>query len=365
MNITIVCTHLGHARGGAEINDLHLGAEFSRLGHNVTYTFQKDNNRNPLTLDRNCRPVHCPYLYGISYGILEPLGKILRHLNQEYFLYQLKRQQAKLLDNSDLVLTTGRPIFSRLAADLDASILHAVRGSINPLYQSYLERSDGLVFWGGCEESYQDIDSFGTPYITLDPGVDTSLFYEYESSAEHQNEKEEQIQLIFVGRLEPVKRIDRILRALKIIKGSKKSVRLTLIGDGSQRTKLEEMAENLGVSDSVEFTGQVPHDKVPEHLNRSDIFVLSSRMENHPIALKEALACGVYAVAPNKGRIDEILEHKQYGRLYTPDDGETLAGTLEQVIEDGRYKNSIINKKAISGWKENAEAILQLYERVN
>jgi len=365
MDITIVCTHLGHARGGAEINDLHLGREFSQLGHNVTYTFQKDNNRNPITLDRNCRPVHCPYLYGISYEFPEPFGKILRHLNQEYFLHRLKRQQTNLLNSSDIVLTTGRPILGRLAADLDASVFYAVRGSVNPLYHPYLERPDGLIFWGGCEESYQDPSSFRTPYITLNPGVDTSLFYEYDNSAERQKNKREQIQLIFVGRLEPVKRIDRILQALEILENRGKSMRLIIIGDGSQRTKLEERAENLGVSDSVEFTGRVPHDKIPEYLNNSDIFVLSSQMENHPIALKEALACGVYSVVPNKGRIGKIIDGKEYGRLYTPDGGETLAAILEEVIELRAYESGVTDKKVINSWRENAEAILQLYERID
>jgi glycosyltransferase involved in cell wall biosynthesis len=365
MNITIVCTHLGHARGGAEINDLHLGREFSQLNHDVTYTFQSDDNRDPIELDRNAKPVRCPYLYGISYNIPEPFGKVLRHLNQEYFVHQLKKQQAELLTNSDLVLTTGRPILSRLATDFDAPVFHAVRGSVNPLYHSYLERADGLVFWGGCEESYQDSDDFGTPYITLDPGVDTNLFYDYKESAGQERQEDEPIQLIFVGRLEPVKRVDRILQALELLQQKGKAVQLTVVGDGSQRTYLEELAENLGVRNSVEFTGRVPHDEIPEYLNASDIFVLSSRMENHPIALKEALACGVYVIGPDKGRISEMLENEEDGHLYIPDDGETLAAALEEIIESGTYESSgVTNQRAISGWRENAEAILQLYERV-
>lgn len=366
MNITIVCTHLGHARGGAEINDLHLGGEFRQLGHNVTYTFQMDDKRDPIELDRNTEPVRCPYLYGISYEIPEPFGKILRHLNQEYFVHQLKKQQAELLNHSDLILTTGRPILSRLAADFDAPVFHAVRGSVNPLYHSHLEGADGLVFWGGCEESYQDLGAFETPYITLDPGVDTSLFYTYEESAGRERQKDEPIQLIFVGRLEPVKRVDRILKALELLQQKGKAVEFTVIGDGSQRTKLEKIAENLGVSDSVEFTGRVPHDKIPEYLNANDIFVLASRMENHPIALKEALACGVYAVGPDKGRISEMLEHEENGHLYIPENGETLAAALEEVIESGTYgNNNVTDEREISGWRENAEAILQLYERVH
>jgi len=287
-------------------------------------------------------------------------------MNQEYFLHQLQKQKSELISSSDFILTTGRPILARLATKLDTPIFHAVRGSVNPLYHSYLKRPDGLVFWGGCEESYHDPSAFSVPYLTLDPGVDTNLFYDYDESAEQDRHKNKPVQLVFVGRLEPVKRVDRILQALKILQENEKFVRLTIIGDGSQRKKLEEMADDLGVRDSVEFTGRVPHNEIPEHLNSSDIFVLSSQMENHPIALKEALACGVYAIAPNKGRISEMLENEQYGRLYTPDDGETLAATLEEVIESGTYENdSVTDERVVSGWRENAEAILQLYERIN
>jgi glycosyltransferase involved in cell wall biosynthesis len=291
---------------------------------------------------------------------------MLRHINQEYFLYQLQKKGADLLANSDLVLTTGRPILTRLANKFDTPVFHAVRGSVNPLYYSHLKRSDGLVFWGGCEISYQDPSDFATPYLTLDPGVDTNLFYDYDKSAEQDRQNNKPIQLIFVGRLEPVKRVDRILQALNTLQENGKFVRLTVIGDGSQRKKLEELADNLGVRNSVEFTGRVPHDEIPELLNSSDIFVLSSRMENHPIALKEALACGIYAIAPNKGRISDMLESEEYGRLYDPDDGGTLAATLEEIIESGAYEgNSITEERVISGWRENAEAILQLYERVD
>lgn len=363
MNITIVCTHLGHARGGAEINDLHLGAEFEQLGHEVTYTFQIDEKSDPLELDHCNKPVSCPYLYSVSYNIPNPFGKILRHLNQEYFVRELKKERAELLRKSDLILTTGRPILTRLKSVTATPVFHAVRGAVNSNYYSYLKRADGLVFWGGCEESYESPGMFGVPYVTLDPGVNTELFYNYSNLSMENSSKEEDVpKLIFVGRLEPVKRIDRILEAVATFQKEGKSIQFIVIGDGSQRNELEKMAKTLDIADSVEFVGRVPHEKVPDHLNDSDVFVMSSRMENHPIALKEALACGTYAIAPNKGRIGEILEETSFGHLYTPANGESLTAALREVIESEAYRiKPETGTPQIAGWRENAEAILDMY----
>lgn len=366
MDISIVCTHLGHARGGAEINDLHLGSEFEELGHTVTYTFQRDEKRSPIAFDRRCAPVSCPYLYGISYDMPEPFGKVLRHMNQELFVRRLKKHRAALFSDTDMILTTGRPILTRLASVASAPVFHAVRGSVNPLYHRYLRRADGLVFWGGCEESYEHPTMFETPYVTLDPGVNTDLFYPYTDSGDQAVSSGEAVpQLLFVGRLEPVKRVDRILRAASILRDDGTPFHLTVIGDGSQCESLEQTASELAIGDAVEFTGRVPHEEIPDYLNASDVFVLSSRMENHPIALKEALACGTYAVAPDTGRIREILDDETRGHVYTPNTAESLAAVLETVISTEAYESPTDTEPAqVAGWRENAEDIIELYRTV-
>ncbi|WP_336337142.1 glycosyltransferase family 4 protein [Haloarcula brevis] len=366
MDITIVCTHLGHARGGAEINDLHLGSEFEELGHSVTYTFQRDKKRNPIEFDRRCAPVSCPYLYGISYDMPEPLGKVLRHLNQELFVRRLKKHRPALFRDTDMILTTGRPILTRLSSIASAPVFHAVRGSVNSRYHRHLRRADGLVFWGGCEESYEDPDMFETPYITIDPGVNTDLFYSYTNSSVQALSRDEAVpQLLFVGRLEPVKRVDQILQAASILRDDGIPFHLTVIGDGSQFESLKQTASELAIEDVVRFTGRVPHEDIPDYLNASDVFVLSSRMENHPIALKEAMACGTYAVAPDTGRIREMLDSENRGQVYKPNTAESLAAVLETVISTEAYEISTNTGPAqVAGWRENAEELIKLYRTV-
>jgi glycosyltransferase involved in cell wall biosynthesis len=98
-----------------------------------------------------------------------------------------------------------------------------------------------------------------------------------------------------VGRLEPSKRFDRLIRAVREVPG----VTLLLVGDGSARAALQQEAARHGVTDRVVFAGAVSH--VREQLCAMDIFASPSDQETFGLAVLEALACGlpaVYAVCP-------------------------------------------------------------------
>jgi glycosyltransferase involved in cell wall biosynthesis len=98
-----------------------------------------------------------------------------------------------------------------------------------------------------------------------------------------------------VGRLEPTKRFDRLIRAI----GEVPAVTLLLVGDGAARAALEQLALARGVADRVVFAGAVGH--VREMLCAMDVFASPSEQETFGLAVLEALACGLpamYAVCP-------------------------------------------------------------------
>jgi glycosyltransferase involved in cell wall biosynthesis len=140
-----------------------------------------------------------------------------------------------------------------------------------------------------------------------------------------------------------------------------------LIGDGSERSRLEEQSSSLR-GDKILFLETTSRDEIAEYLRVTDIFVLCSRNENHPISLKEAIACGTYSIAPAIGRIPYLIEESKCGETYSPNDQETLNKTLLRAIEEKRH----VRDRKVGGlhvivntWEQNAREIISFVDSIN
>jgi len=133
----------------------------------------------------------------------------------------------------------------------------------------------------------------------------------------------------FLGRLAPEKGLDLLIDAWPTVRETFPTARLTIVGEGPERPKLEAQVERLGLQGAVELPGA--SDDPTAVLRTSDLFVLPSREEGMSIALLEAMALGVPLVAtaiPGNRRVIQTFKH---GRLVTPEDPEALArGILDQ-----------------------------------
>lgn len=134
-----------------------------------------------------------------------------------------------------------------------------------------------------------------------------------------------------IAELHRIKGLDILLTAWsKFTKNHK--ARLIIIGEGEERQNLENMAKNMGASDSVIFKGFV--DNAPSLLSGFDIFCLPSRSEAMPYALLEAGLAGLSVIATPVGGIPEIIESGINGVLVPVEDSETLFSTLILLAED-------------------------------
>ncbi len=105
---------------------------------------------------------------------------------------------------------------------------------------------------------------------------------------------EESSDIIFVGRLVPHKRVDMLLRAVRLLKTDMPDIRCLVVGEGPERPRLEKMAEELGLTENVRFLGHVEdHDDVIALMKASKVFVLPSTREGFPNTILEANASGL------------------------------------------------------------------------
>jgi len=134
--------------------------------------------------------------------------------------------------------------------------------------------------------------------------------------------------LVFVGRLVPIKRLDVLLQAVARAHGENPHVRLALVGEGTSRAELERLATNLGLASVVRFLG-FREDVVPI-LAAGDVAVLSSANEGSPLALIEAGAAGLPAIATAVGGVPEVLT-PETGVLVPAGDHASLATAILRV----------------------------------
>ncbi|MEA3409443.1 MAG: glycosyltransferase, partial [Candidatus Eisenbacteria bacterium] len=135
-----------------------------------------------------------------------------------------------------------------------------------------------------------------------------------------------------VAKLSPVKDHGRFLAAAALISGAYEDVRFLVVGDGSERTRLEREAGELGLSGKVHFIG-VRND-VPAVLKLMDVLVLTSLSEGSPNVLLEGMAAGVPVVATRVGGVPEVVEHGVSGFLVDPGDAPGLSNAVLQLLTD-------------------------------
>ncbi len=157
------------------------------------------------------------------------------------------------------------------------------------------------------------------------------------------------VHVVSAGRLIPLKRFDVLIRAFAELRGKRGDARLVIVGEGPERERLESLAGELGVRESVFLPGQVKNPFA--FFGRADVFALSSETEGFPNVLTEAMAAGCPCVSSDcESGPREILapgtdiarhlgpgapyEKAPYGILTPVGDERTLSLALEDILAD-------------------------------
>jgi glycosyltransferase involved in cell wall biosynthesis len=157
--------------------------------------------------------------------------------------------------------------------------------------------------------------------------------------------------VLAVGRLVPKKGFDTLIRAIAILAETSSttadSLRLTLIGDGPERERLEQLAGELEVRDRISFAGARSEQRVREAMRGADVFALPCRVSGDgdrdgiPVVLMEAMASGVPVVCGDLPTIRELIVDESCGLLVEPDNPEALARELSRLLADEARRRAV------------------------
>lgn len=210
----------------------------------------------------------------------------------------------------------------------------------------------------------------------IPPGVDHDLFIPADrAEAKDSLGLEGKQVLLFVGRLQPLKAADTAVRALAHLvdwgRLDPERSRLLIVGGpsgGSGSNELERLhalAEELGVSQSVEFIPAQPHRDLPRFYQAADVCLVPSHTETFGLVALEAQACGVPVVASSVGGLRSIVHHGQTGFLVEPASTEAFAERTWRVLSDERAMSGMSSLAICSSreysWDRSASELYGLY----
>jgi N-acetyl-alpha-D-glucosaminyl L-malate synthase BshA len=137
--------------------------------------------------------------------------------------------------------------------------------------------------------------------------------------------------IVHTSNFRKVKRVDDVLRIFKIINESTPS-KLLLVGDGPERSRIENLSKELNIWEDIRFLGKL--EAVEEVLSVADLFIMPSEQESFGLAALEAMACELPVISSNAGGIPELNINGETGYISEIGDVEDMAANSLKILDE-------------------------------
>ncbi|HXH29509.1 MAG TPA: glycosyltransferase [Bacteriovoracaceae bacterium] len=192
------------------------------------------------------------------------------------------------------------------------------------------------------------------------------------SGAPRCRQDSEKFTIISLGRLEPIKAVDKLLEAVSLLGPELRgALRLDIYGTGSEENNLKTLAEKLGLTEIVAFHGAIPSNQVAQAYSRADLFVLTSNVEPWGLVVNEALSEGVPVICPYwVGAATDLVLDGLTGYVLEDNEPRTIASGIERAWRDRKTITSLgdCGRALVRNGPWNSEAVttrlLQLVDTV-
>lgn len=323
-------------RGGSAVNTLISAAEQQRTGHAVTLAFGP-SLESEMGCDERQQVEKGLAEFRHLGGVVVCIPSLMRNPGgHDIAAFRQIRRLVKSGFDMVHTHTSKAGALGRLAAS-GTAVVHTPHGHIFHNYfgglktrvfiaiERYLaSRSDALIALTQAEmEDHLALGiGFASQWHVVPSGVDVKGIAG--RVAELRGEAEPKWDAVSVGRLVPVKGMERLIRAWKHVVAQKPDARLAIVGDGGERERLEALQAQLGLEDAIHFAGWA--DPLP-YLAGARVFALLSYNEGMGRAAVEALAASLPCVVSDVCGLREVVT-PDVGMVVSGDDATAVAGAL-------------------------------------
>jgi glycosyltransferase involved in cell wall biosynthesis len=190
------------------------------------------------------------------------------------------------------------------------------------------------------------------------------------SSRVERSPKQDEIVILWVGRLIPLKGLPLALEALSQIDRQVR-IRLQIVGEGPLRSDMEKLAQALGVSDRVQFVGSVPWPRMMDFYRLADVFLFTSLRDSSGAVITEALAHRLPILTLNHQGAGAIVPTEAGIKVAVTDPGETVKALAEGMLRLA-HAPQLRRQMGDAGWRyaqglswqEHAEQMTRWYEQI-
>ena len=147
--------------------------------------------------------------------------------------------------------------------------------------------------------------------------------------------------ILSVGNLIPIKGHELLLRSVSAITPNHPKVQCRIIGDGSERVRLQELARDLRIGERVHFLGRRPRSEVAAEMKECAVFALPSWYEGLGCVYLEAMSAERPAIACRGQGIEEIIRHRENGWLIQPKNLGDLTVAMDQLLSDRTLRENL------------------------
>jgi len=206
---------------------------------------------------------------------------------------------------------------------------------------------------------------FGFDTIIIPNIINLERFF---TQIEVNTKKKSDPHIIVTRNLEPIYDIMSAIHAFAIVRANLPAARLTIAGSGPERSALEHLVTDLGLSGSVRFTGRLDNEMISALYQDADVMINPSLVDNMPISILEALASGVPVVSTDVGGIPFLVTHEKNALLVPPARPGVMAEAVLRVLNDPILANHLVEEgvKLIQeyAWPNVRVRLLAAYQQV-
>jgi 1,2-diacylglycerol 3-alpha-glucosyltransferase len=217
------------------------------------------------------------------------------------------------------------------------------------------------------------IKMFGTkaedmkvPMVAISNGIDLTRFSPKKASPEIYERYELPTDtpiVTYVGRLDNEKHVSILLKAInRVIR--EVDAHLLVVGSGNDAEDLKLLAQELGITDHITFTGRVSDEDLIELHRVGKIFCMPSPVELQCIAMLEAMASGLPAVAVDSGALYELCRDGENGFICETDNDEMIAEKLTLLLKDEKLRKKMAKKSLEIAKTHDLQHVLDEFEKV-
>lgn len=353
--------------------------ELTRQGHNVFIFAQSDGDyedkipfiyRYPsVTLPIQTEvPAVIPYSPFVE-QLLPFLKPDVIHTHHPFLLGQTAARRAESL-SIPLIFTfhTQYTEYTHYFPLPQETIQEFLKGTVKNWLKEYMKRCQHIVI---PSESMKEIlvNEYGLQdsYSVIPTGMNLEPYRRADGKALRIREGwQDDTVLVSTGRLAPEKNWSVLLQSLKKVYGEHSDVRLVLIGDGPEKSALQEQAAELGVAERVTFMGAVPFEDVPVYLKAADLFAFASITETQGLVTMEAMAAGLPVVAVDASGTRDIVENGKHGFL-VPNDPEALGEAINRLLDSPetmrKFQRKVLKRAREFDMKKLSKKLVHVYEQ--